>query len=242
MSCLRSASLALLLSGVDALRVPPTRARPRMTETALKLSIEEAASVFGRLADAQHVYKEPIRTAASGFEFSRRATALPSHTGRSLLPLAYCMRELLPLTYASHAPPTANSPASHPPLTCLSPTCLSPSTTPPTASHRLSPTASACLSPTCLSPPPLTTAPLHHRLAPTSPPPPLTCLTPPSRSNTAIKPKWLIAYTEREPCGEDVSLPPHRTQWSVLLFADSSTCTREHFRTQLSGAEYPLAG
>jgi hypothetical protein len=42
-----------------------------MTETAFKLSIEEAASVFGRLADAQHVYKEPIRTAASGFEFSR---------------------------------------------------------------------------------------------------------------------------------------------------------------------------
>ena len=64
---------------------------------------------------------------------------------------------------------------------------------------------------------------------------------PPSRSNTAIRPKWLIAYTEREPCGEDVSLPPHRTQWSALLFADSSTCTREHFRTQLSGAEYPLA-
>ena len=88
MWCLRSASLALLLSGVDALRVPPTRARPRMTETALKLSIEEAASVFGRLADSQHVYKEPIRTAASGFEFSRRATALPSHLGRSLLPLA----------------------------------------------------------------------------------------------------------------------------------------------------------
>ena len=98
MWCLRSVSLALLLSGVDALRVPPTRARPRMTETALKLSIEEAASVFGRLADSQHVYKEPIRTAASGFEFSRRATALTSHTGRSLLPLAYCMRELLPLT------------------------------------------------------------------------------------------------------------------------------------------------
>ena len=88
MWCLRSVSLALLLSGIDAL-VTPTRARPRMTETALKLSIEEAASVFGRLADAQHVYKEPIRTAASGFEFSRRATALPSHTGRSLLPLAY---------------------------------------------------------------------------------------------------------------------------------------------------------
>ena len=70
--CLRSASLALLLLGADALRVSPTRARGlRMTETAVKLSIEEAAAVFGRLADSQHVYKEPIRTAASGFEFSR---------------------------------------------------------------------------------------------------------------------------------------------------------------------------
>ena len=98
-----------------------------MTETAVKLSIEEAAAVFGRLADSQHVYKEPIRTAASGFEFS---------------------------------------------------------------------------------------------------------------SNTAIKPKWLIAYTSREPCGEDVSLPTHRTLWSSLLFSDASTCTREHFTTQLSSAEY----
>ena len=113
--CLRSVSLALLLLGADALRVSPTRARGlRMTETAVKLSIEEAAAVFGRLADSQHVYKEPIRTAASGFEFSRRATALP------LLPVAYCMRELLALNY------------------CLSPTPLT------TASHhRLSPYAAS---------------------------------------------------------------------------------------------------
>ena len=98
--CLRSASLALLLLGADALRVSPTRARGlRMTETAVKLSIEEAAAVFGRLADSQHVYKEPIRTAASGFEFSRRATAL------SLLLVAYCMRELLPLNYCLSPPP-----------------------------------------------------------------------------------------------------------------------------------------
>ena len=76
----------------------------------------------------------------------------------------------------------------------------------------------------CLSPTPLTTA---------SHPTP-----PPSRSNTAIKPKWLIAYTSREPCGEDVSLPTHRTLWSSLLFSDASTCTREHFTTQLSSAEY----
>ena len=155
MGCLRSVSLALLLSGIDAL-VTPTRARPRMTETALKLSIEEAASVFGRLADAQHVYKEPIRTAASGFEFSRRATALPSHTARSLLPLACCMRELLPLTYASHPPPTAThlpltlrSPASHLPVSHLAPLHL----LPPTASH--------------LPPLPASHLPVsHHRLSP----------------------------------------------------------------------------
>ena len=96
-------------------------------------------------------------------------------TALSLLPVAYCMRELLPLTY-------------------------------------------------CLSPTPLTTA--SHLLPP------------PSRSNTAIKPKWLIAYTTREPCGEDVSLPTHRTLWSTLLFADASTCTREHFTSQLSSAEF----
>ena len=100
-----------------------------MTETmAVKISIEEAVSLFGRLADAQHVFTEPIRTAASGFEFS---------------------------------------------------------------------------------------------------------------SNTAIKPKWLIAYTSRESCGEDVSLPTHHTRWSSLLFADSaSTCTREHFKQQLCSAEF----
>ena len=172
--CLRSASVALLLLGADALRVSPTRARGlRMTETAVKLSIEEAAAVFGRLADSQHVYKEPIRTAASGFEFSRRATALWPQ------PFRYC------------------------------------------------PSPTACAS-CCLS----TTA-SHHRLSPASHlPPPL------SRSNTAIKPKWLIAYTTREPCGEDVSLPTHRTLWSSLLFADGNTCTREHFTTQLSSAEY----
>ena len=83
---------------------------------------------------------------------------------------------------------------------------------------------------------------LHARATASNPPPshptPLTCLPPPSRSNTAIKPKWLIAYTTREPCGEDVSLPTHRTMWSSLLFADASTCTREHFTTQLSSAEY----
>ena len=81
------------------------------------------------------------------------------------------MRELLPFTCRLAPASYRHSPASHPPLTCLSPTCLSPSTTPPTASPRLSPplTYHLCLPLTYLS---LTTA-SHHR---TSPPPPSTHL------------------------------------------------------------------
>ena len=99
-----------------------------MSATATELSIEEHASIFGRLADSVHVFREPIRTAASGFEFS---------------------------------------------------------------------------------------------------------------TNTAIKPKWLIAYTSREPCGEDVDLPTHNTRWSTLLFpGNTQTCSRELFDRTLSSAEY----
>ena len=91
-------------------------------------SIEEAVSLFGRLSDSQHVFTTPIRTEASGFEFS---------------------------------------------------------------------------------------------------------------SNTAIKPKWLIAYVSRDPCGEDVDLPTHRTRWSSLLFpSDVRMCSRETFDRVMSEAEY----
>lgn len=73
--------LPLLLSGSDALRASPTTMRSRgtsMTETtAVKISIEEAVSLFGRHADTQHVFTEPIRTAASGFEFSSNTAIKP---------------------------------------------------------------------------------------------------------------------------------------------------------------------
>ena len=127
----------LLFSAVaHSLRLPaaaPTKIIPvaRMSATAVAsvVSIEEAASLFGRLADAQHVFTKPIRTAASGFEFS---------------------------------------------------------------------------------------------------------------CNTAIKPKWLIAYVSREPCGEDVDGAEHTTRWSSLLFADGAeTCTRASFDSALAHrAEY----
>ena len=98
------------------------------TEVASSISIEEGIALFGRLSDSQHVFEEPIRTAASGFEFS---------------------------------------------------------------------------------------------------------------SNTAIKPKWLIAYTSREPCGEDVDLPVHNTRWATQLFPDGAqTCARERFDSALCSAEY----
>ena len=96
--------------------------------TSVDISIEEAISLFGRLADAQHVFSEPIRTAASGFEFS---------------------------------------------------------------------------------------------------------------ANTAIKPKWLIAYATRESCGEDVDMPPHTTRWASLLFPDgASACDRDSFDAALCSAEF----
>ena len=58
-------------------------------------------------------------------------------------------------------------------------------------------------------------------------------------SNTAIKPKWLIAYVSREPCGEDVDQPTHCTRWSSLLFpGGAQVCTRESFDAALSSAEY----
>ena len=92
------------------------------------VSVEDTASIFGRLADAEHVFTEPIRTAASGFEFS---------------------------------------------------------------------------------------------------------------SNTAIKPKWLIGYVSRDPCGEDVDLPTHCTRWSTLLFPDGAqVCSRASFDAALGAAEY----
>merc|ERR1740138_1873311 len=96
--------------------------------TTTTVSVEDTASIFGRLADAEHVFTEPIRTAASGFEFS---------------------------------------------------------------------------------------------------------------SNTAIKPKWLIAYVSRDPCGEDVDLPTHSTRWSALLFPDGAqVCSRDSFNAALCAAEY----
>ena len=99
-----------------------------MSAAATSVSVESAVGLFGRLADSQHVFSQPIRTAASGFEFS---------------------------------------------------------------------------------------------------------------SNTAIKPKWIIAYTSREPCGEDVDLPTHHTRWSSLLFADgASACARAHFDEAVCGAAY----
>lgn len=101
---------------------------PSMTAVTSSVSVEDAIGLFGRLSDTQHVFREPIRTAASGFEFS---------------------------------------------------------------------------------------------------------------SNTAIRPKWIIAYTSREPCGDDVDLPTHHTRWSSLLFADgASACVRAHFDEQLCGAEF----
>lgn len=92
------------------------------------ITVEDAIGLFGRLSDSQHVFSKPIRTAASGFEFS---------------------------------------------------------------------------------------------------------------SNTAIKPKWLIAYVSREPSGEDVDLPTHTTRWSSLLFADGAgTISRGHFDEVLGSAEF----
>ena len=102
--------------------------RHRMSATQVALSIEDAVCLFGRISDAQHVFREPIRTAASDFEFS---------------------------------------------------------------------------------------------------------------SNTAIKPKWLIAYVSREPCGEDVDQPTHNTRWATLLFPDGAqACTRARFDSVLGSAEY----
>lgn len=96
--------------------------------TTTEISIEDAASLFGRLSDAKHVFSEPIRTAASGFEFSE---------------------------------------------------------------------------------------------------------------NTAIRPKWLIAYVAREPSGEDCDLPTHYTRWSQLLFPDGAeACSRKRFDGVLCDAEY----
>ena len=49
----------------------------------------------------------------------------------------------------------------------------------------------------------------------------------------------MIAYDSREPCGEDVDLPTHRTRWSLLLFPDGArVCSRESFDGALSAGEY----
>ena len=123
---------AMLPSALSLLVASGRACSPRMTTAVIEvptLPVEECVRIFGRLADSQHMFTEPIRTAASGFEFS---------------------------------------------------------------------------------------------------------------SNTAIKPKWLVGYVSRECCGDDVDLPPHRTKWSSLLFADGTTkvCDRKHFDSVLCGAEY----
>ena len=100
----------------------------KMSAVKTAVTVEDAISMFGRLADSQHVFASPIRTAASGFEFS---------------------------------------------------------------------------------------------------------------SNTAIKPKWIIAYVSREPCGEDVDLPVHHSRWSTLLFPDGArTCSRARFDNEIGNAQY----
>ena len=121
-------SAAATTASAISMRLSAATRMSAAATTASAISVEECVSLFGRLSDAQHVFTEPIRTEASGFEFS---------------------------------------------------------------------------------------------------------------SNTAIKPKWLIAYVSREPCGEDVDLPTHTTQWSQLLFPDgASTCDRESFDGAISGATY----
>ena len=118
----------LFMPNAAALQIARAPHHPCMNAAAATVSIEEAVSLFGRLADARHVFSEPMRTAASGFEFSE---------------------------------------------------------------------------------------------------------------NTAIKPKWLIGYASRVPCGEDVDLPTHQSRWSTVLFPDgASTCSRDSFDKAVCGAEY----
>lgn len=110
------------------LRQPLLSARTRAPRMSADVSVEDAISLFGRVADAKHVFDEPIRTAASGFEFS---------------------------------------------------------------------------------------------------------------FNSAIKPKWLVAYVSRTPGGEDVQEDTHASRWSQLLFPDDATvCSREAFDAALQSAEF----
>ena len=121
----RAVPFLLCTSMAHAMRLGSARLSAAEVAT---VSIEDAVAIFGRLADSKHVFTEPIRTAASGFEFS---------------------------------------------------------------------------------------------------------------SNTAIKPKWLIGYVSREPCGEDVDLPTHNTRWASLLFPDGAgVCARSCFDSIVCGAEY----
>ena len=133
MSMLSALALLLCTPAADALSSfsasrPAVHVRMSATDVVTDVKIEDAIAIFGRLSDSQHVFEEPIRTAASGFEFS---------------------------------------------------------------------------------------------------------------SNTAIKPKWLIGYDSREPCGEDVDLPTHTTVWASLLYPDGSkVCTRENFDSVICSATY----
>jgi hypothetical protein len=98
---------------------------PRMSSG---VSVEDAIALFGRVADSKHVFDEPIRTAASGFEFS---------------------------------------------------------------------------------------------------------------VNSAIKPKWLVAYASRTPGGEDVQEETHASRWSQLLFpGDATVCSRDAFDAAFASAEF----